>query len=83
LVKRNSTGLTRLDICSYFVLMTAPTTTDLAHAILAAPAWARVDLTAPKESLRDAAAQELAIQIGKLIGLEAEAPDPRQIRLPL
>lgn len=58
-------------------------TNELANAILAAPAWARVGLTAPKETLRDAAAQELALQIGKLIGLESNEPDPRQIRLPL
>jgi len=59
------------------------TTDDLANAILAAPAWARIGLTAPKESLRDAAAQELALQIGKLIGIDPQQHDPRQIRLPL
>jgi len=56
-------------------------TKDLANAILSAPAWARVGITAPKESIREAAAQELALQIGKLIGLDMELPDPRQIDL--
>jgi hypothetical protein len=58
-------------------------TTELANAILAAPAWAQVGLSAPKDSLREAAAQELALQIGKIMGIENDAPDPRQIRLPL
>ncbi len=36
------------------------TETAVAHAILAAPGWARVGITAPKEWLREDAALELA-----------------------
>jgi hypothetical protein len=58
-------------------------TDALARAILAAPAWARVGITAPKMAIREAAAQELALLIGKAVqGLES-APDPRQMPLPL
>lgn len=58
-------------------------TTALAEAILAAPAWARVGITAPTESIREAAAQEMALQIGKLVTTDESEPDPRQIPLPL
>ncbi|WP_206245779.1 DUF6771 family protein [Novosphingobium terrae] len=34
--------------------------TPIAQAILAAPAWARAGITAPKASVREDAAQELA-----------------------
>jgi hypothetical protein len=45
--------------------MEQPNTDAIARAILAAPAWARVGITAPKMAIREAAAQELALQIGK------------------
>ena len=38
-------------------------TNALAKAILAAPAWARVGITAPKMAIREAAAQELAFSL--------------------
>ena len=63
--------------------MEQPDTRTLASAILAAPAWARVGLTAPTEMIREAAAEELALRIGKLCGLEVWEADPRQIALPL
>jgi hypothetical protein len=62
--------------------MERPDTTTLAKVILTAPAWARVGITAPTEVIRDAAAQELALQIGKLVGAATDEPDPRQIALP-
>jgi hypothetical protein len=37
--------------------------TQLKSAILEAPGWARVGITAPSEQLRDRAAQELALSI--------------------
>lgn len=61
----------------------ADTTTALAQAILTAPAWARVGITAPTQNIREAAAQELARQIGKIVGIEPNQPDPRQIPLPI
>lgn len=60
------------------------TETDIfAKAILNAPAWARVGITAPTEAVREAAAQELALQIGKLVSGDDIGPDPRQMPLPL
>ena len=58
-------------------------TNTLASAILAAPAWARVGLTAPTPTVREAAAKELALWIGELCGFEVREADPRQITLPL
>ena len=54
----------------------------IAEAILAAPGWARVGITAPSASLRLDAALELA----KAITTQNEAPSPpseEQIRLAL
>ena len=62
--------------------MGQPTPHDLANALLASPAWARVGLTAPREQLRLAAAKELALQIQEVLDGHAES-DPRQIALPL
>ena len=47
----------------------------LSRVALAAPAWARVGTTAPTENVRHAAAQELALQIGKVCGLDPIAHD--------
>lgn len=61
--------------------MDQPNTDDLINALLTAPGWARVGLTAPREQLRNAAAKELALQIQSLIEGYDE-PDPRQTTLP-
>lgn len=54
----------------------------IAHALLAAPGWARVGITAPKEHLREEAARELARVV--LQGTE-EVPDvsPDQLHFSL
>ena len=62
--------------------MEQPTTFDLANALLSAPGWARTGLTAAREQLRNAAAQELALQIRSLIEGCDGLPDPRQTTLP-
>jgi hypothetical protein len=49
----------KFHICSN-LSMDRLTETAVAHAILAAPGWARVGITAPKEWLREDAAVELA-----------------------
>ncbi|WP_366520783.1 DUF6771 family protein [Sphingomonas sp.] len=56
---------------------------SLAHTLLTAPAWARVGLTAPSKSIREAAATELAETI--IGALQASQPcyDARQMALPL
>lgn len=55
----------------------------VAKAILAAPGWARVGISAPKESTREAAAQELALTITKMFGDRPPASDPNQLVLAL
>lgn len=55
----------------------------VARAILAAPGWARVGISAPQESTREAAAQELALTITKMLGDRAPANDPNQLALAL
>jgi Trm5-related predicted tRNA methylase len=55
----------------------------VARAILAAPGWARVGISAPKESTREAAAQELALAITKMFGERPSAIDPNQLVLAL
>lgn len=55
----------------------------VAKAILAAPGWARVGISAPKESTREAAAQELALTITKMFGDRPAAIDPNQLVLAL
>ncbi|MDB5581503.1 MAG: hypothetical protein JWR80_6679 [Bradyrhizobium sp.] len=57
-----------------------PFETEITAAILAAPGWARVGITAPNERLRLDAARELARAI--LQG-EQGAPDPAQLPLAL
>jgi Trm5-related predicted tRNA methylase len=54
----------------------------VAHALLNAPGWARVGLTAPTEIIREAAAQELALTIARIDG-EATTADPNQLVLAL
>ena len=44
----------------------------IAQAILTAPAWARVGITAPSEWLREDAAQELARSIIEKAEIEAD-----------
>ena len=62
--------------------MEQPDTNDLANALLTAPGWARVGLTAPRDTLRFAAAKELALQVCKVIDGESVEPDPRQTAFP-
>lgn len=51
----------------------------IAQAILAAPGWARVGITAPAERLREDAARELARAV--LEGREPPATSPDQLKL--
>jgi len=53
----------------------------IAEAILAAPGWARVGITAPAEHLREDAARELARAV--LGGRPALDACPEQLRLSL
>ncbi|MCW2414744.1 MULTISPECIES: DUF6771 family protein [unclassified Sphingobium] len=62
--------------------MAQPSTYDFAKALLSAPGWARVGLTAPRDQLREAAARELALQIQSVIDGDDGLPDPRQTSLP-
>lgn len=56
----------------------------IAATILHAPGWARVGITAPTETLRDAAAHELARTIIERIGGDQrEASSPDQLPLAL
>lgn len=55
----------------------------VAKAILAAPGWARVGISALKEGTREAAAQELALTIAKMVGEHPSAIDPNQLVLAL
>lgn len=77
-----SRRLTRLVDVLHMFLMEQPSTTDLAKALLTAPGWARIGLTAPREQLREAAAKELALQIQSMITGDDGLPDPRQTSLP-
>lgn len=56
----------------------------IAATILHAPGWARVGITAPNETLRDAAAHELARTIIERIGgMTGDAVSPDQLALML
>lgn len=56
----------------------------VADALLAAPGWARVGIAAPTETIREAAARELALAIARLLaGNDTDAPDPNQLVLAL
>ena len=55
----------------------------VAQAMLSAPGWARVGITAPKDHLRIEAAYELARAIVDDVIEGVEAPDPDQLGLSL
>jgi hypothetical protein len=55
---------------------------SIATTILAAPAWARVGITAPSERMRDDAARELARAIVERIAVSG-SDDPDQLALRL
>ncbi|WP_311720679.1 DUF6771 family protein [Sphingomonas desiccabilis] len=54
----------------------------IAAAILDAPGWCRVGITAPGEHLRKQAAKELALSIASSLAAQG-APDRDQLPLPL
>jgi hypothetical protein len=54
----------------------------IAAAILDAPGWCRVGITAPGEHLRQQAAKELALSIASSLK-ERSVPDRDQLPLPL
>lgn len=56
---------------------------SLAHTLLAAPAWARVGLTAPNERHREEAAAKLAETIVDALEGSEAINDVRQMALPL
>ncbi|WP_062345293.1 DUF6771 family protein [Novosphingobium sp. CCH12-A3] len=58
-------------------------TSAVAHAILDAPGWARVGITAPSSCLREDAALELARVIADAVDAPVSAPSPEQSSLPL
>lgn len=64
-------------------LMTRIDPDRVARALLDAPGWARVGLTAPTEIIREAAAQELALAIAHIEGEASAMADPNQLVLAL
>jgi hypothetical protein len=58
-------------------------TSAVAHAILDAPGWARVGITAPSSCLREDAALELARVIADAVDAPVIMPSPEQSTLPL
>ena len=58
-------------------------TSAVAHAILDAPGWARVGITAPSSCLREDAAHELARVIADAVDAPAPLTSPEQSSLPL
>lgn len=58
-------------------------TNRVAEAILSAPGWARVGITAPKDHLRIEAAYELARAIVDGASNGSDAPGPDQLGLSL
>jgi hypothetical protein len=58
-------------------------TSAVAHAILDAPGWARVGITAPSSCLREDAALELARVIADAVDAPVSTPSPEQSTLPL
>ncbi|MFX8581944.1 DUF6771 family protein, partial [Acinetobacter baumannii] len=58
-------------------------TSAVAHAILDAPGWARVGITAPSSCLREDAALELARVIADAIDAPANSSPSEQSTLPL
>lgn len=72
--------------CSLYVLIAVMKRIDadrVADALLGAPGWARVGIAAPTETIRLAAAQELALVVERLLDDEKCAQDPNQLRLAL
>jgi len=55
----------------------------MAQAILAAPAWVRVGITAPTENIRIQAANELALTLLGIRDSEDQGADDRQLALAL
>ena len=55
----------------------------VAHAILGAPGWARVGITAPSSCLREDAALELAKVIADVVSAPADHAGEGQTSLPL
>jgi hypothetical protein len=55
----------------------------IAQALLTAPGWARVGLSAPTEYLREAAAKDLAVAILELAAEDEGQAPPDQLRLAL
>ncbi|AOF98698.1 hypothetical protein BSY18_4047 (plasmid) [Blastomonas sp. RAC04] len=60
--------------CSYYA-MTRFDIEDMASAILAAPGWARVGITAPARHIRDDAAQELARSVAEALMDGQQGPE--------
>ncbi len=58
-------------------------TSAVAHAILDAPGWARVGITAPSSCLREDAALELARVIADAVDAPANSSPFEQSTLPL
>ncbi|WP_370521734.1 DUF6771 family protein [Novosphingobium sp. ERN07] len=58
-------------------------TSAIAHAILDAPGWARVGITAPSSCLREDAALELARVIADAVDAPASSSPSEQSTLPL
>ena len=69
-------------ICS-FTNMERIDTSAIAHAILDAPGWARVGITAPSSCLREDAALELARVIADVVTAPASESTEAQTSLPL
>lgn len=69
-------------LCS-ILTMTRIDTASVAHAILEAPGWARVGITAPSSWLREDAALELARAIAERVEPSDVSAPQSQARLPL
>ncbi|ABP64194.1 hypothetical protein Saro_3952 (plasmid) [Novosphingobium aromaticivorans DSM 12444] len=69
-------------LCSV-ALMERIDTSAVAHAILDAPGWARVGITAPSSCLREDAALELARVIADAVTAPASQMAEAQTSLPL
>lgn len=65
----------------YFRFMEQIDSYALAEALLRAPGWARVGLTAPTPNMREKAAQELAESVLERLRGYPGLDDPSQLRL--
>ena len=82
-MRSNTSHLAKMfPLCS-LVGMERIDTSAVAHAILDAPGWARVGITAPNSCLREDAALELARVIADAVDAPDRAPSPEQSTLPL